>query len=189
MFDFPRMRSSENRRNNMSVNTKTDIVKDQPIAANFDTDSAQNAMPPTEQETVDKPMSMCAEDEQLVAKIRKSKIGKTFDFLWGNPPPWGKYSKRDGDVALCTYMAFWTGHDEKRIDRIYRFSQRCTSEWASAATSDGQTYGQAVIRDVLARQKDFHWSANSARKDVTPAPSMSDVLASRLCEEVTTDAA
>ena len=148
----------------MSANTKNDIIDDRPT-------------------------QMCAEDEQLVAKIRDSKKGKIFDYLWGNPPPRGGYCKRDGDVALCSYMAFWAGHDKKRIDRIYRSSQRYTREWDAVATPDERTYGQGVIQKALARQEAFHWSAKQARTDVAPATSMSDVLASRVREEATTDAA
>jgi len=132
---------------------------------------------------------MSVQDEQLVAKIRDSKKGKTFDYLWGNPPAWGTFSKRGRDIALCGYLAFWLGHDKERIDRIFRFSKRCTDEWDSVVASDGGTYGQEVIRRAVTRQKAFHNDAVPAPKDVTTPMSMSDVLASRLCEEVTTDAA
>jgi len=137
----------------------------------------------------DRPPRLLGEDEELLAKVRGSRIGETFDYLWDNPPPYGEFTKRGGDVALCGYMAFWIGYDEDRIDRIFRLSKRCTSEWDSVVTCEGNTYGEMVIRRALARQKAFHKDAAPARKDATTPTSMSDALATRLREEVTTDAA
>lgn len=62
-------------------------------------------------------------DQDLLAMARKSSSGAKFDRLWAGD--FQRYYANDhstGDLALCTYLAFWTGRDESRIDALFRQS-------------------------------------------------------------------
>ncbi|MCE5239795.1 phage/plasmid primase, P4 family [bacterium] len=65
-------------------------------------------------------------DEELLAKARQARNGDEFARLWD-----GGYPDDDsaGDLALCCHLAFWTGGDPLRIDRLVRQSGRMRDKW------------------------------------------------------------
>ena len=82
-------------------------------------------------------------DEELIKRIRNSKYGYKFDYLFsGN---WsGIYSSpSNADMALCCLLAFWTSCDEKRIDNIFRSSSLMRKKWDEKRGI--KTYGQMTI--------------------------------------------
>jgi len=115
---------------------------------------------------------MRPEDDDLVEKIVRSQVGQKFSLRWmGYTPPWST-KQYDGSLALCAYLAFRIGYDEKRIDRIFRFSRQFTSDWDVLETSDGRTHGQVIIQTALARQRSFHRDAVPLRAAVNPSTRM-----------------
>ena len=53
------------------------------------------------------------------------------------------------DLALCGLLAFWTGGDAVRIDRLFRNSALMREKWDERHTADGTTYGQMTIAKSL----------------------------------------
>ena len=170
----------------MSANTKNDIIEDQPTAAYLGNDAKHDSEAPERQERLIRPTQMCPEDDELVGKIVRSQVGDKFSLRWmGYTPSWGTKTY-DGCLALCAYLAFRIGHDEKRIDRIFRFSRQFTPDWDVIETSDGRTHGQVIIQAALARQRTFHRDAVSLCAAMNPSMHMPSHGS---CDETTTDAA
>jgi putative DNA primase/helicase len=49
------------------------------------------------------------------------------------------------DQALCCHLAFLTGKDAGRIDRLFRQSKRMRDKWDEVHAADGRTYGEMTI--------------------------------------------
>ena len=61
-------------------------------------------------------------DEALIARALDARDGGAFGRLWRGR--WrGEYrSQSEADLALCNHLAFWTGRDAARMDRLFRTS-------------------------------------------------------------------
>lgn len=66
-----------------------------------------------------KPVAL--DDEKLLAKARDARNGEDFTRLWAGDTS-GYPSQSEADLALCAYLAFWTGGDLARMDRLFRQS-------------------------------------------------------------------
>ncbi len=63
------------------------------------------------------------DDQALLEMARKAGNGQKFDRLWnGTFQQYYANDQSTADLALCTYLAFWTGRDEARIDRLFQQS-------------------------------------------------------------------
>ena len=84
-------------------------------------------------------------DDALIEKITGSKQGEKFGLLWSGD--WLEHypSQSEADLALCEILAFWTGKDHERINRIFRQSALYRPKWNEKHYADGRTYGQATI--------------------------------------------
>lgn len=63
------------------------------------------------------------------------------------PDPRG-YDCSSADAALCAHLAFWTGKDCKRMDRLFRQSALMREKWDRGAGSRG-TYGMITILNAV----------------------------------------
>jgi primase-polymerase (primpol)-like protein len=98
-------------------------------------------------------------DEALLSKARNAKNGEKFDRLWrGNTG--GYESQSEADMALCALLAFWTGSDMQRMDRLVRDSGLMRQKWDEVHFSDGSTYGEKTV--------------NASRKNRTISASVSE---------------
>ncbi len=87
-------------------------------------------------------------DDELVEKIRKSKIADRFDNLYGGALA-GFSDHSSADFAFCSLLAWWT-QDAAQIDRIFRASGLYRPKWD---TSRGNlTYGSLTIERALQAQ-------------------------------------
>ncbi len=67
-------------------------------------------------------------DKELIERARRAKNGAKFERLWkGDSSDYESAS--EADLALCTMLAFWTGRDPKRIDRLFRQSGLYREKW------------------------------------------------------------
>ena len=108
-----------------------------------------------------------ADDEELIARILASKgsAGSVFSGratvsqLWAADPdalaiaypdPRG-FDHSSADAALCQHLAFWTGKDCERIDRLFRLSGLYRDKWETRSDYRHATIMHAVgyCRDVL----------------------------------------
>lgn len=93
------------------------------------------------------------EDWELIAKAQAAGDGWKFVRLFHNGD-WeglGYPSQSEADLALCVMLAFWTGRDPIRMDRLFRQSALFRDKWDKKHASNGWTYGQMTIRKAIER--------------------------------------
>ncbi|OYR49684.1 hypothetical protein DJ73_17420 [Halorubrum sp. Ea1] len=89
-------------------------------------------------------------DEELLERARHAANGEKFTRLW-NGTTSGYESHSEADMALCRLLAFWTGCDAHRIDRLFRRSGLARDKWDAVHYADGSTYGEKTIERAIAR--------------------------------------
>lgn len=95
------------------------------------------------------------DDEALVNRARDAANGGKFTRLYDGGDI-GEYGGDDSsaDLALVSMIAFWTGPDPHRIDRIFRGSALLREKWD---TPRGQsTYGRQTIDKALEDMTEFY---------------------------------
>jgi primase-polymerase (primpol)-like protein len=94
------------------------------------------------------PSSSALDDVTLLAKARAAVNGAQFSSLWnGDVSAYGG-DESAADLALCNHLAFWTGRDPLRMDRLFRQSGLMRSKWDSRRGDT--TYGQLTIDRAIA---------------------------------------
>jgi primase-polymerase (primpol)-like protein len=69
-------------------------------------------------------------DTDLLDKARRAANGYGFGRLFDHGAWQGLYpSESEADLALCNYLAFWTGGDTDRMDRLFRQSALFDEKW------------------------------------------------------------
>jgi putative DNA primase/helicase len=84
-------------------------------------------------------------DQALLEKAMAARNGPCFRALWHGQR--GPDASRD-DYSLCCLLAFWTGRDAARMDRLFRQSGLMRPKWDQPRGS--QTYGQRTIAQAIA---------------------------------------
>lgn len=76
----------------------------------------------------------------------------------------GEYGNDDSsaDLALCSYLAFWSGGSNAILDEMFRGSRLYREKWNKRHSSDGRTYGQMTIDKALSGCTEFY-SGNGLR--------------------------
>lgn len=69
-----------------------------------------------------------ADDSQIVELAKAARNGATFSRLWDGDTS-GHGSHSEADLALCNHLAFWTGRDADRMDRLFRQSGLMRDKW------------------------------------------------------------
>lgn len=123
-----------------------DAIQDR--QAQLDTVHARVFAP--KEQTQQRPLS----DHELLAKAYKSRNGRELERLMAGDIT-GHASTSEADLALCNTLAFWTGKDADRMDRIFRSSGLFRPEkWDKSHYADGRTYGAATIEKAIAGTRD-----------------------------------
>jgi primase-polymerase (primpol)-like protein len=86
-------------------------------------------------------------DEGLLSRARRARNGSKFNRLWA-----GDLSDYDGDhsradAGLCAMLAFYTGSDPVRIDRLFRSSALYRAKWDRL--TGHSTYGRITIEAAI----------------------------------------
>lgn len=86
--------------------------------------------PPKQEKKQPAPVQPSAlDDEALLELARSAANGAEFTALWnGDTSAYGGDESR-ADLALCMHLAFWTGRDTVRMDRLFRQSGRYRQKW------------------------------------------------------------
>ena len=109
-------------------------------------------------------------DEALLSKARNAKNGEKFDRLWRGSTS-GYDSQSEADMALCALLAFWTGSDVQRMDRLFRDSGLMREKWDEVHFSDGSTYGEKTVeRAAMAVTEHYEPESASRKTDDQTAP-------------------
>lgn len=96
------------------------------------------------------------DDDKLIEKMLASK-GAAHAFggrasiadLWGGDTSYHSNDHSAADAALCQHLAFWTGKDCDRIDRLFRQSGLMRPKWDERRGK--WTYGERTILGVVAK--------------------------------------
>jgi putative DNA primase/helicase len=85
------------------------------------------------------------DDAELLRKAMSAANGAKFSALWrGDTSDQGGDASR-ADAALCSMLAFWTGRDVARMDRLFRSSGLMRPKWDERHRADGATYGAITL--------------------------------------------
>ena len=95
------------------------------------------------------------DDDDLIEKARNASNGEKFQRLW-NGQTRGYESHSEADLALCSLLAFWTGGDRSRIDRLFRQSGLMREKWDEVHYADGSTYGEKTIERAIAGISEYY---------------------------------
>ncbi len=95
------------------------------------------------------PTPNCLTDEELVWKASSASNGERFARLWsGDTDGYGSHS--EADLALCGMLAFWTGGDPIRMDRLFRMSGLYREKWKRTS------YRNGTISEALDGRTEFY---------------------------------
>jgi putative DNA primase/helicase len=85
-------------------------------------------------------------DAELINKAQTASNGELFKGLWSGQIT-GYSSQSEADLALCNLLAFWTGRDAIRMDRLFRQSGLMRDKWDRPQS--GATYGAITIQAAI----------------------------------------
>jgi putative DNA primase/helicase len=89
-------------------------------------------------------------DEVLLRRAFNSEKGDKIQDLWkGNWVRHGYPSQSEADQAFANYLAWWTGHDEFRMNQLFVKSDLYRPKWDKVHSSDGDTYGELTIKEAI----------------------------------------
>ena len=94
------------------------------------------------------PQPVDVDDSALIALALKAKNGSKFAALW-NGDASSHPSVSEADLALCCRLAYWTGGDGARIDRMFRQSGLMRDKWDVRHSGTGATYGAMTVDKAL----------------------------------------
>ena len=88
-----------------------------------------------------------SDDAALLNKARNAKNGSAFDALWSGDMSGHNGDHSAADMALLNSLAFWTGNDATRMDRLFRQSGLMRPKWDELHGTT--TYGDASIGKAI----------------------------------------
>ena len=95
------------------------------------------------------PAPVSLDDAELLKRMLGASNGAAIRALWEGSTTAHDGNDSSADLALCNHLAFWTGKDAARMDRLFRSSSLMRPKW-DAAARHGETYGQGTIREAVA---------------------------------------
>ncbi len=83
------------------------------------------------------------EDEELLEKAFNSKVGDKFKRLWeGDTSDYPSHS--EADLALLSYLAYWTNGDRNQMKRLFERSELVRDKWRDRKDYRERTIEKAV---------------------------------------------
>jgi putative DNA primase/helicase len=89
---------------------------------------------------------VACDDRHLLDQAHAARNGHKFAALYAGDTS-GYPSPSEADLAPCNLLAFWTGGDAVRVDRLFRSSGLYRSKWNEPR--GGTTYGARTIASAL----------------------------------------
>lgn len=87
---------------------------------------------------------MAATDRELIEKAMNAANGDKFRRLWlGDTSGYDSHS--EADQALCNLLAFWTGGDTHRMERLFAKSGLVREKWDDRPEYRERTIQTAVL--------------------------------------------
>jgi primase-polymerase (primpol)-like protein len=100
-------------------------------------------------------VGLLVEDERLIRLAFSGKNGRTFWALWTGDDTLYK-SPSEADLALCRILAFYTGCDVARIDRLFQQSGLMREKWERADYRE-RTIAKAIALTGETYSAGAHW--------------------------------
>ena len=114
------------------------------------------------------PQPVNIDDQDLLATAMRAKNGARFVALWRGDAS-DHPSVSEADLALCCSLAWWTGGDFDRVDRLFRQSGLMREKWDVRHSGDGRTYGAMTIDKALSVTTTYYTPPAPRPKNVTAA--------------------
>lgn len=95
------------------------------------------------------------EDERLIEKAARKQV---FRALFYSGDTSGFSSHSEADLALCGALAFWTGKDPERMDRLFRESALYREKWERA------DYRRGTIETAISRCRNVYSEGAKTRE-------------------------
>jgi len=93
------------------------------------------------------------DDMALLDRAMNASNGHKFRQLFAGKTQ-GYSSQSEADLALCCLLAFWTGRDAERMDRLFRQSGLMRDKWDEMRGQE--TYGQSTIQTAINRTSETY---------------------------------
>lgn len=94
-------------------------------------------------------------EDEVLTMARNASNGDKFEALWnGHTLHYDSHS--EADLALCSYLAFWTGGDPQKMDDLFRQSGLMREKWDEQHASSGSTYGDMTIKKAIETSTAFY---------------------------------
>jgi primase-polymerase (primpol)-like protein len=93
------------------------------------------------------------DDQELLDKAFRAKNGEAIWRLFHGDMS-GYQSHSEADLALCGLLAFYTGPDQEKLDRIYRSSDLVSPKWDEPR--GGSTWGEMTMNKALEGKTEFY---------------------------------
>ena len=108
------------------------------------------------------------DDAELLATARRASNGGAFDRLWSGDTSAYNGDDSAADLALLNHLAFYTGRDAQRMDRLFRQSGLMRAKWDSRRRDT--TYGAISIARAIADCTEVYESTGDPEIDDSPEP-------------------
>lgn len=119
------------------------------FAARIERRTRQNTSEPRQPENPTR-----LDDAAILKSAQAAKNGAKFARLWAGDISGYGDNHSSADMALCNLLAFWTGPDAARIDRMFRQSGLMRGKWDERRGES--TYGARTIAAALATAREFY---------------------------------
>ena len=90
------------------------------------------------------------DDQELLDRAMRARNGSDFAALWDGRWQDRYGSQSEADLALCSLLAFWTGRNPDRIDRMFRASGLMRPKW------ERDDYRQRTLDAAIAGCRDTY---------------------------------
>ncbi len=107
------------------------------------------------------------DDEALIQRAGAAKNGDRFKKLWAGDTSLHADDHSGADQALCNLLAFWTGKDAARMDRLFRRSGLFREKWDEKRGD--RTYAQRTIDCAIADCKETFSPRSRPPQSESPA--------------------
>jgi putative DNA primase/helicase len=109
------------------------------------------------------------DDRELLDVAMRARNGAKFERLWNGDTTGHGDDDSAADLALCNMLAFYTGRDPDRIDRMFRASGLVRAKW------DRDDYRQRTIATAIAATTEIYQPGNrTPRTSNGPAPQLDE---------------
>jgi putative DNA primase/helicase len=115
--------------------------------------------PPARASRPAQPVSL--NDQELLEKAGRADNGPKFERLWNGDTSGYDNDESRADLALCDLLAFWTGRDPDRIDRLFRSSGLMRDKW------ERDDYRERTIETAIAGCRNTYKAETGRRNFVS----------------------